>query len=307
MLPTCWSADRKSCSLFRFGSATTNEPVIHVKKAFVIGYPIKHSRSPLIHGHWLAEHGIAGSYEPIEVAPADLPAFLDRIRSGEFTGGNVTVPHKEEAWKLVDFRDLDTDHLKAFNTLSQVETVDGIAIYGQNTDLYGFLANLDQQAPGWNKDVENAIVLGAGGAARAVAAGLMLRVPGRVHILNRTRERAAALAADIVPRRAVGGSLDDFAALAPTSQLVVNTTTIGMHGTRFDNLDLSLLPKSALVTDIVYVPLVTPLLADARALGLRTVDGLGMLLHQAVPGFEAWFGVRPEVTPALRQKIEATL
>lgn len=278
-----------------------------MKKAFVIGYPIKHSRSPLIHGHWLAEHGIAGSYEPIEVAPADLPAFLDRIRSGEFTGGNVTVPHKEEAWKLVDFRDLDTDHLKAFNTLSQVETVDGIAIYGQNTDLYGFLANLDQQAPGWNKDVENAIVLGAGGAARAVAAGLMLRVPGRVHILNRTRERAAALAADIVPRRAVGGSLDDFAALAPTSQLVVNTTTIGMHGTRFDNLDLSLLPKSALVTDIVYVPLVTPLLADARALGLRTVDGLGMLLHQAVPGFEAWFGVRPEVTPALRQKIEATL
>lgn len=281
--------------------------MIHVKKAFVIGYPIKHSRSPLIHGHWLAEHGIAGSYEPIEVAPEALPAFLDRIRSGEFTGGNVTVPHKEEAWKLVDFRDLDTDHLKAFNTLSQVETVDGIAIYGQNTDLYGFLANLDQQAPGWNKDVENAIVLGAGGAARAVAAGLMLRVPGRVHILNRTRERAAALAADIVPRRAVGGSLDDFAALAPTSQLVVNTTTIGMHGTRFDNLDLSLLPKSALVTDIVYVPLVTPLLADARALGLRTVDGLGMLLHQAVPGFEAWFGVRPEVTPALRQKIEATL
>lgn len=278
-----------------------------MKKAFVIGYPIKHSRSPLIHGHWLAEHGIAGSYEPIEVAPEALPAFLDRIRSGEFAGGNVTVPHKEEAWKLVDFRDLDTDHLKAFNTLSQVETADGIAIYGQNTDLYGFLANLDQQAPGWNKDVENAIVLGAGGAARAVAAGLMLRVPGRVHILNRTRERAAALAADIVPRRAVGGSLDDYAALAPTSQLVVNTTTIGMHGTRFDNLDLSLLPKSALVTDIVYVPLVTPLLADARALGLRTVDGLGMLLHQAVPGFEAWFGVRPEVTPALRQKIEATL
>ncbi len=281
--------------------------MIHVKKAFVIGYPIKHSRSPLIHGHWLAEHGIAGSYEPIEVAPADLPGFLDRIRSGEFVGGNVTVPHKEEVWKLVDFRDLDTDHLKAFNTLSQVPTSDGICIYGENSDLYGFLANLDQQAPGWSEGVENAIVLGAGGAARAVAAGLLLRVFGKVHILNRTRERADALAADVVPRRAVGGSLDDFAALAPTSQLVVNTTTIGMHGTRFDNLDLSLLPRSALVTDIVYVPLVTPLLADARAQGLRTVDGLGMLLHQAVPGFEAWFGVRPEVTPALRAKIEATL
>ena len=281
--------------------------MIHVKKAFVIGYPIKHSRSPLIHGHWLAEHGIEGSYEPIEVSPEALPAFLDRIRSGEFVGGNVTVPHKEEAWKLVDFHDVDTTDLKAFNTLSQLPTADGIAIYGQNTDLYGFLANLDQQAPGWDAGVENAIVLGAGGAARAVAAGLALRVAGKVHILNRTLERAEALAADIVPRRAVGGRLDDFAALAPSSQLLVNTTTVGMHGTRFDNLDLSLLPKAALVTDIVYVPLVTPLLADAQALGLRTVDGLGMLLHQAVPGFEAWFGVRPEVTPELRAKIEATL
>ena len=281
--------------------------MIHVKKAFVIGYPIKHSRSPLIHGHWLKRYGIDGSYEAIEVAPEALPGFLDRIRSGEFVGGNVTVPHKEAAWKLVDFRDVDTTDLKAFNTLSQLPTADGIAIYGQNTDLYGFLANLDQAAPGWDANVENAIVLGAGGAARAVAAGLALRVSGKVHILNRTRERADALATDIVPHRAVGGSLDDFAALAPISQLAVNTTTIGMHGTRFDDLDLSLLPKSALVTDIVYVPLVTPLLADARALGLRTVDGLGMLLHQAVPGFEAWFDVRPEVTPELRAKIEATL
>ncbi len=281
--------------------------MIHVQKAFVIGYPIKHSRSPLIHGYWLEHYGIDGSYEAIEVAPADLPAFLDRIRSGEFVGGNVTVPHKEEAWRLVDFRDLDTDRLKAFNTLSQQLTADGIEIYGQNTDLYGFLANLDQQAPGWNEGLENAIVLGAGGAARAVAAALALQVSGKVRILNRTRERADALAADIVPRRAVGGSLDDFAALAPDTQLVVNTTTIGMHGTRFDDLRLDLLPKNALVTDIVYVPLVTPLLADARVLGLRTVDGLGMLLHQAVPGFEAWFGVRPEVTPELRAKIEATL
>ena len=187
--------------------------MIHVKKAFVIGYPIKHSRSPLIHGHWLAEHGIDGSYEPIEVAPEALPAFLDRIRSGEFVGGNVTVPHKEEAWRLVDFRDLDTTDLKAFNTLSQQQTADGIAIYGQNTDLYGFLANLDHSAPGWDANIENAIVLGAGGAARAVAAGLALRVSGKVHILNRTLERAEALAADIVPRRAVGGRLDDFATL----------------------------------------------------------------------------------------------
>ena len=195
---------------------------------------------------------------------------------------------------------------KAFVIGYPIKHSGGIAIYGQNTDLYGFLANLDQEAPGWDAGVENAIVLGAGGAARAVAAGLALRVKGQVRVLNRTVDRAKALAADL-PGAIEGHPLEAFATHAPTSQLVVNTTTIGMHGTRFDDLPLELLPKSALVTDIVYVPLVTPLLAEARALGLRTVDGLGMLLHQAVPGFEAWFGVRPEVTPELRAKIEATL
>src|SRR5690606_19529368 len=154
--------------------------------------------------------------------------------------------------------------------------------------------------------VENAIVLGAGGAARAVASALALRVTGRVRVLNRTAERARALAHEL-PGPINGHALDAFATFAPDSQFVVNSTPIGMHGTRFERLPLELLPKSALVADIVYVPLVTPLLADARALGLRTVDGLGMLLHQAVPGFEAWFGVRPEVTPELRAKIEATL
>lgn len=277
-----------------------------MKKAFVIGHPIKHSRSPLIHGHWLKTYGIDGSYEAIDVAPEDLPAFLDRIRSGEFVGGNVTVPLKELAFELVDFSDLDTVDLGAFNTLEQLRTADGIAIYGSNTDLYGFLANLDHSAPGWADAVENAIVLGAGGAARAVAAGLSLRIPGRVQILNRTPERAIALAKER-GRRMEGHALDAFARLAPHSQLVVNTTTIGMHGTSFESLPLDHLPKTALVTDIVYVPLETPLLAEARALGLRTVDGLGMLLHQAVPGFEAWFGVRPEVTPELRALIEATL
>lgn len=277
-----------------------------MKRAFVIGHPIKHSRSPLIHGHWLAEHGIDGSYEAIDVAPEELPAFLDRIRSGEFVGGNVTVPHKEDVFKLVDFSDVDTVHLGAFNTLIGQPTQSGISIYGTNTDLYGFLANLDAGAPGWSDGLENAIVLGAGGAARAVAAALSLRTNGNTFVLNRTIERAEILCADL------GGNLrpaalDRFAELAPSAGLVVNTTTIGMHGTRFEGLGLDHLPKTALVTDIVYVPLETPLLADARALGLRTVDGLGMLLHQAVPGFEAWFGVRPEVTPALRAKIEATL
>jgi shikimate dehydrogenase len=277
-----------------------------VKRAFVIGHPIKHSRSPLIHGHWLAEHGLQGSYEPIDVAPADLPTFLDRIRAGEFVGGNVTVPHKEDVFRLVDQRDETTAHLGAFNTLVGRPVGAGIGIYGTNTDLYGFLANLDAGAPGWSEGLENAIVLGAGGAARAVAAALSLRTAGHTYVLNRTVERAAALCADL------GGNLraaalDRFADLASGAGLVVNTTTIGMHDTRFEGLALDRLPATALVTDIVYVPLETPLLADARALGLRTVDGLGMLLHQAVPGFEAWFGVRPVVTPALRAKIEATL
>lgn len=277
-----------------------------MKRAFVIGHPIKHSRSPLIHGHWLAEHGIDGSYDAIDIAPADLPSFLDRIRSGEFVGGNVTVPHKEEAFKLVDFSDVDTVHLGAFNTLVGQPTDSGISIYGTNTDLYGFLANLDAGAPGWSEGLDNAIVLGAGGAARAVAAALSLRTSGTTYVLNRTLDRADTLCADL------GGNLQAaelarFAELAPSAGLVVNTTTIGMHATRFDDLPLDRLPRTALVTDIVYVPLETPLLADARALGLRTVDGLGMLLHQAVPGFEAWFGVRPEVTPALRAKIEGTL
>ena len=277
-----------------------------MKKAFVIGHPIKHSRSPLIHGHWLETHGIAGSYDAIDVAPDELPGFLDRIRLGEFVGGNVTVPHKEQAFALVDFRDADTAHLGAFNTLIGQAVADGIAIYGTNTDLYGFLANLDQQAPGWSDGLENAIVLGAGGAARAVAAGLSLRTSGHTYVLNRTRERAEALAADLAGGIRAGG-LEEFERLAPTAGLVVNTTTVGMHGTSFEGLSLNRLRRDALVTDIVYVPLETPFLAEARALGFRTVDGLGMLLHQAVPGFEAWFGVRPEVTPDLRELIEATL
>lgn len=277
-----------------------------MKRAFVIGHPVAHSRSPLIHGHWLAEHAIDGSYEAIDVAPGDVAAFLDRIRSGEFVGGNVTVPLKEEAWRLVDFRDVDTDHLRAFNTLEQRRMPEGVAVYGTNTDLYGFLANLDAEAPGWDQRVTNAIVLGAGGAARGVAAALAQRLAGRIHVLNRSAERASALAADL-RRHTEGHGLDAFGRLAPDSQLVVNTTTLGMHGTRFDGLALDRLPKTALVVDIVYVPLETPLLAEARALGLQTVDGLGMLLHQAVPGFEAWFGTRPAVTPALRRRIEETL
>lgn len=276
--------------------------MIHVKKAFVIGHPIKHSRSPLIHGSWIAAHGIEGSYEAIDVAPEDLPGFIDRLRQGEFAGGNVTIPHKEQVFGLCDSVDPLAQTIAAVNTLV---ARDG-CVHGFNTDYMGFLGNLDQAAQGWDKGLERAIVLGAGGAARAILVALRERGTPEIVLLNRTPDKAEALARQI-GGPIVPGPLTDFARHAGRAGLVVNTSSVGMHDTRFEDLDLRLLPGTALVTDIVYVPLVTPLLADASALGLRTVDGLGMLLHQAVPGFEAWFGVRPEVTPDLRARIEATL
>jgi shikimate dehydrogenase len=273
-----------------------------VKRAFVIGHPIRHSRSPLIHGTWLKAYRIEGSYEAIDVEPAGLPALFARLRSGEFVGGNVTIPLKEEVFALCDSVDPLATTIGAVNTL----VASGGKVHGFNTDLMGFLGNLDQGSPGWSEGLEEAIVLGAGGAARAVLVALKHRGIATIHVLNRTLERAEALAGEFgTPFRP--GSLGDYPGLAPAARLLVNTTTIGMHGTRFDGLDLGLLPGSAIVTDIVYSPLETPLLAAARARGLRAVDGLGMLLHQAVPGFEAWFGVRPVVTAELRAAVEATL
>lgn len=270
-------------------------------KAFVIGHPINHSRSPLIHRTWLAEHGIDGSYEPIDVPPDALPAFFDRLRSGEFAGGNVTIPHKQAVFALCDEVDPLARTIGAVNTL----VVRDGKVLGSNTDYLGFLGNLDAGAPQWERSAQPAIVLGAGGAARAILVALQNRqIP--VHLLNRTLATAESLAADI-GGAITPGALSDFNALAPAAGLVVNTTSIGLHGTRFEGFDLGRLPDNALVTDIVYVPLLTPLLADAKVRGLRTVDGLGMLLHQAVPGFAAWFGVTPQVTPALRRAVEASL
>lgn len=271
-------------------------------RAFVIGHPIAHSRSPIMHRSWLAEHGIDGSYDPIDVAPADLPAFFERLRSGEFAGGNVTLPHKEAVFALCDTVDELARTIGAVNTL----VVRDGKVHGTNTDYLGFLGNLDAGAPGWSDGPVDSLVIGAGGAARAILVALAARNRGRVYVLNRTLANAQALAQSIEGPFSAHG-LDEFAEIAPSIGLVVNTSTIGMHGTRFDWLDLSLLPSTALVTDIVYTPLETPLLADAKARGLRTVDGLGMLLHQAVPGFAAWFGVTPTVTPQLRASIEATL
>jgi shikimate dehydrogenase len=272
------------------------------RRAFVIGHPIAHSRSPLIHSTWLKSYGIDGSYEAIDVAPDALTDFFARLRSGEFAGGNVTIPLKEPVFSLCDSIDPLARTIGAVNTL----VVRDGRIAGSNTDYLGFLGNLDQTAPGWSDTLESAIVLGAGGAARAVLVALASRGVKSIHILNRTAEKAVTLAREIEgPLQ--GHPLSDLARLAPAAGLLVNTTAVGMHGTAFPDLPLSVLPTTALVTDIVYTPLQTPLLVAAGALGLKTIDGLGMLLHQAVPGFEAWFGKRPEVTPQLRATIEATL
>ncbi len=274
-----------------------------MKRAFVIGHPILHSRSPLIHGTWIKEHEIAGTYEAVDVTPEALPDFVQRLRAGEFVGGNVTIPHKEAVFSLCDSVDPLARTIGAVNTL--VRRSDG-SIHGFNTDYMGFLGNLDQASAGWSEGLETAVVLGAGGASRAVLVALQRRGIGTIHLLNRSLGKAEALAEEL-GGGIVAGGLSDYGKVAAEAGLLVNTTSVGMHATTFDALDLTLLSPRCIVTDIVYVPLITPLSADARARGLRVVDGLGMLLHQAVPGFEAWFGVRPDVTVELRGKVEATL
>lgn len=273
------------------------------RKAFVVGHPIAHSRSPMIHGHWLAEHGIDGSYERIDVAPDAFEAFLRALPGSGFAGGNVTIPHKEAAFRLADAL---TERAQAIGAVNTLVVEDG-RVVGDNTDGIGFIAHLDRSlGEDWpERTGRQAVVLGAGGAARAVVAGLI----GRgltVAIANRSPERAEALAA-LDPEHASALPWNDVPAALAETGLLVNTTSLGMAGHPPLEIDLANLPARAAVADIVYVPLETPLLAAARARGLAAVDGLGMLLHQAVPGFSAWFGVRPDVTPALREKIVADL
>jgi shikimate dehydrogenase len=270
-------------------------------KAFVVGHPIGHSRSPLIHGHWLKRHRIAGSYERIDVAPDAFADFLLEFGERGFVGGNVTIPHKEVAFNNVDRRTERAERLGAVNTLW---LEDGL-LWGDNTDVLGFMAHLDETlGDGWERGMESALVLGAGGAARAIVAGLVERPIGQVMVSNRTSNKAVELVSafrDRFDRRRL--DLDLFSnldALVRRSQLIVNTTSLGMAGQPALDLDLSAASTRTVVADIVYVPLKTPLLSAAEARGLRTVDGLGMLLHQAVPGFARWFGVTPEVTRELR-------
>ncbi len=265
------------------------------RRACVIGHPVAHSRSPLIHKHWLNELKIEGDYVRQDVPPDQIDAFLKNFSASGFVGANVTVPHKEAAFRSLKNADPVAAYLKVANTLWLEEGV----LNGMNTDVYGFLAHLDESAPDWNQRTETAIVLGAGGAARAIVYALIERGLEKIFVVNRTLSRAEALAADFGKKIIAA----DWAALPKRlreASLLVNATSLGMTGQPPLEIDLKPMKKDATVYDIVYVPLETPLLAAARKRGLRTVDGLGMLLHQAVPGFERWFGVRPQVSGTLR-------
>ncbi|MGQ9366294.1 shikimate dehydrogenase [Azospirillum sp. ST 5-10] len=265
--------------------------------AGVMGWPVGHSRSPRLHGFWLERYGIDGAYVPLAVPPHRAVEAIRALPALGFRGCNVTVPHKEAAAAAVDRLDGTARRMGAVNTIVVGE--DG-ALEGRNTDGFGFLENLRAGAPGWRASDGPAVVVGAGGAARAVVAALLDDGAPAVVLVNRTRERAEALAADIGGHVAVADWVSRETLLSDAA-LLVNTTTQGMAGQLALDLPLDALPGSAVVTDIVYTPLETPLLAAAAARGNRTVDGLGMLLHQARPGFAAWFGREPEVDEELRR------
>lgn len=272
-------------------------------RAFVIGWPIAHSRSPLIHTYWLRQLGLAGSYERIPVAPPELSAFLANLAESRFVGGNVTLPHKEKAFAACAVASPVAQRLKAVNTL----WIEDGKLFGDNTDVAGFLASLDEDIPGWDKSVHKSVVLGAGGAARGIVYGLISRGIAEIVIVNRTRARGEDLQQQF-PEAAI--ELADYAALPEVlaeADLLVNTSSLGMVGQPPLEIDLAPLPSAAIVADIVYAPLETALLRQAAARGLRTSGGLGMLLHQAAPGFARWFGKVPQVTAELRALVAADI
>ena len=270
-------------------------------RAFVCGDPIDHSRSPIIHNYWLKSNGLQGEYVKMPVQSGDLAGFLDNIGRNGFVGGNITLPHKEQASKLVSRLDPVARKLGAVNTVWLEKGV----LRGANTDLYGFLANLDQGIEGWDKNTgtkSTAIVLGAGGASRAIIHGLQTRGFEDIKLVNRTRANAEKLALHFAPG-VFPHEFQELPELMKRARLLVNTTSLGMSGKDPLDIDLSPLPKNCIVTDIVYTPLRTDLLKQAEQRGLGSIDGLGMLLHQAVPGFEKWFGIRPVVDKKLRQLV----
>jgi shikimate dehydrogenase len=271
-----------------------------VRAACIVGWPVEHSRSPLIHNYWLKHYGIAGEYRREAVSPGQFADFVKRLGAHGYVGANVTVPHKEAAL-ILSQPDDRAEKVGAANTL----WLDDGVLRSTNTDVEGFLDNLDACAPDWDADPTKAVVLGAGGAARAVVCALKLRGFERIVVLNRTRGRADALR-ERFGEEVQPASWDDPNVLEG-SALLINATTLGMAGQPALAVPLERLPGHAVVADLVYAPLQTALLAAARARGLRTADGLGMLLHQAVRGFTLWFGKKPEVTAELRALVEADL
>jgi len=276
--------------------AATTKP----RAACLIGWPAAHSRSPLIHHYWLRKLGIEGGYNIEAVPPEGFAGFLQRLSAHGFIGANVTLPHKERALALT-LPDERARGVGAANTL----WYEGHELRSTNTDIEGFINNLDASAKGWDAN-EDAVVLGAGGSSRAVLFGLVERGVKRVYVANRTPERARALA-DQFGETVHAIAWEEIGQVLPHAGLLVNTTSLGMHGQPPLELDLGPLPPQSIVADLVYVPLETQLLSAARSRGLRTADGLGMLLHQAVRGFELWFGQRPQVTAELRALVEADL
>jgi shikimate dehydrogenase len=273
------------------------------KIAGVMGWPVAHSRSPVLHGYWLQKYGIDGAYVPMAVKPENLRHALQALPRLGFAGCNLTIPHKEEALRAVDEYEASAKRAGGVNTI--VINARG-QIIGSSTDGYGFIAALRGSLPHFDPGQAPSVVLGAGGAARAVVAALLDQGAREVRLVNRTPERATKLAKELGGE--VRGVLWEKRTDALSGAgLLVNATSLGLEGQPALELPLDALPTEAIVNDIVYVPLETPLLAAARARGNRCVDGLGMLLHQAAPGFEAWFGVKPEIDDGLRQAILATL
>ena len=270
-----------------------------MRKACIIGYPVSHSRSPMIHNHWLGMYHIDGSYDFAEVKPEDFAPFIGSMLGNGFVGGNITIPHKTSLLSLSKYRTASADAAGAANTLwfeNGESCVD-------NTDVIGFLVNLDIGATGWDRHATTAVVLGAGGASRGIIYGLLQRGFTRIIVANRTYSASEALVA-VFGQAIVAIHWHETERWLAEADLLVNTTSLGMYGQPQLDLKLINLPSHAVVTDAVYVPLETSFLTTARLRGLRTVCGLGMLLHQAAPGFERWFGIKPTVTPELTRLIE---
>ncbi|HVC53277.1 MAG TPA: shikimate dehydrogenase [Stellaceae bacterium] len=278
----------------------------HARLAGIMGWPVEHSRSPALHNFWLAEQAIDGVYVPLAVRPEQLEQALRALPALGFRGCNLTIPHKQAALAIVDRVAPVARRIGAVNTV--IVAADG-SLEATNTDAFGFREHLRETAPEWQAETGPAVVLGAGGAARAVIAALAENRVDEIRLVNRTAGHAETLAHDLSGMGSRIGVLpwDRRDAALQGAGLLVNTTSLGMSGQPGLDLDLSALPRSAVVVDIVYVPLETPLLAAARRRGNRVVDGLGMLLHQGRPGFEAWFGAKAEVSPQLRTAILATL